>query len=145
MGLNSPGCPSSADPDLQEGGWIYHQIITFYQIPFYEDEKFCIFENFWWLFFGHSPLFSHFTFLGARGQTLFTKALGYLHWLAYTKFSSWLLLFYSHLLLYNQYFSAEGGKLYRQNWWGPWPVWYENLSGVVICPDKSRHKHRWSG
>jgi len=25
------------------------------------------------------------------------------------------------------------------------PVWYENLSGVVICPDKSRHKHRWSG
>jgi len=25
------------------------------------------------------------------------------------------------------------------------PVWYENLSGVVIRPDKSRHKHRWSG
>src|SRR6218665_1274735 len=24
------------------------------------------------------------------------------------------------------------------------PVWYENLSGV-IRPDKSRHKHRWSG
>src|SRR6218665_2526109 len=24
-----------------------------------------------------------------------------------------------------------------------WPVWYENLSGVVIRPDKSRHKHRW--
>jgi len=24
-------------------------------------------------------------------------------------------------------------------------VWYENLSGVVIRPDKSRHKHRWSG
>jgi len=23
------------------------------------------------------------------------------------------------------------------------PVWYENLSGVVIRPDKSRHKHRW--
>src|SRR6218665_2678915 len=23
------------------------------------------------------------------------------------------------------------------------PVWYENLSGVVIHPDKSRHKHRW--
>jgi len=23
------------------------------------------------------------------------------------------------------------------------PVWYENLSGVVIRPDKSKHKHRW--
>jgi len=23
------------------------------------------------------------------------------------------------------------------------PVWYENLSDVVIRPDKSRHKHRW--
>ena len=28
---------------------------------------------------------------------------------------------------------------------GAQPVWYENLSGVVIRPDKSRHKHRWSG
>jgi len=25
------------------------------------------------------------------------------------------------------------------------PVWYEYLSGVVIRPDKSRHKHRWAG
>jgi len=25
------------------------------------------------------------------------------------------------------------------------PVWYETLSGVVIRPDKFRHKHRWSG
>jgi len=25
----------------------------------------------------------------------------------------------------------------------PQPVWYENLSGVVIRPDKPRHKHRW--
>ena len=24
------------------------------------------------------------------------------------------------------------------------PVWYENLSGVVIRQGKSRHKHRWS-
>ena len=23
------------------------------------------------------------------------------------------------------------------------PVWYENLSGVVISPDKSGHEHRW--
>jgi len=23
------------------------------------------------------------------------------------------------------------------------PVWYENLAGVLIRPDKSRHKHRW--
>jgi len=22
-------------------------------------------------------------------------------------------------------------------------VWYENLSCVVIRPDKTRHKHRW--
>ena len=26
----------------------------------------------------------------------------------------------------------------------PKPVWFENLPGVVIRPDKSRHKHRWS-
>jgi len=25
------------------------------------------------------------------------------------------------------------------------PVWYKNLSGVVIRPEQSRHKHRWSG
>jgi len=25
------------------------------------------------------------------------------------------------------------------------PVWYESLSGVVIRPNKFRHKHRWSG
>jgi len=25
------------------------------------------------------------------------------------------------------------------------PVWYENLFGVVIRPDKFKHKHRWSG
>ena len=25
------------------------------------------------------------------------------------------------------------------------PVWYENLYGVVIRPDISRHKHLWSG
>jgi len=32
-----------------------------------------------------------------------------------------------------------------RDFWAPavWaPVWYENLSGVVIRPDKSRHKHR---
>jgi len=23
------------------------------------------------------------------------------------------------------------------------PVWYENLSGVEIRPNKSRHEHRW--
>ena len=33
-------------------------------------------------------------------------------------------------------------KLIRQD---KWPVWYENLSGVVIRPDKSRHKNRWPG
>src|SRR6218665_3326035 len=25
------------------------------------------------------------------------------------------------------------------------PVWYENPSGVVIRPDNTKHKHRWSG
>jgi len=24
-------------------------------------------------------------------------------------------------------------------------VWYENPSGVVIRPDNSKHKYRWSG
>jgi len=27
----------------------------------------------------------------------------------------------------------------------PLPVWYENPSGVVIRPDNTKHKHRWSG
>jgi len=25
------------------------------------------------------------------------------------------------------------------------PVWYENPSGMVIRPDYSKHKYRWSG
>jgi len=27
----------------------------------------------------------------------------------------------------------------------PHPVWYENLSSVVIRPDNSKHRYRWSG
>src|SRR6218665_3275979 len=49
---------------------------------------------------------------------------------------------FTRLLLPPQKLAALGGRLVRLV---VKPVLYKNPSGVVIRPDNTKHKHRWSG